>query len=273
MLLSAFEEIVNQVGTRFCPAYRFFSQASRARLEQNLLFAAWQTHASNYFGFCLASSLALAFALLVFSVTVPMLLPAAPLAFAACFYALLRLPPLAAKQRRRELEWEACFALRKIAAQLDAGLSFEECLENAASPTLLGAEFSKINRETNVGASTPQALQSFAVRTDSLFLKKAAAQLAFAYSHGAGAEALRRTSEEHASVLRMRLKEYNATLALHSLGFIACVAVIPAVFLVYSLVGSALFTQVPAENIFAAFFVLFPLLSAAVLASAVLRRP
>ena len=171
------------------------------------------------------------------------------------------------KRELSELEEKLIFSLKNFGMQLDAGLSFEECL---AKEKIFGA----IIRETELGASIPEALRNFAQRYDSAFIKKASALLADIYIKGGSGSALKKLADEEAAVRLAKIKEYNEKLVMFSLLFVACAAIIPAFFQAFIIVGS-LFIAIPisAEAALIIPVLLFPLINTGAFLFIKSRRP
>lgn len=171
------------------------------------------------------------------------------------------------RKKQKKVEEDLIFALQSFATQLDTGLSFEECL---------GKEhvFGRVIRDVGLGASIPQALRNFAATHDSPFIRKSAALLADIYVRGGNGSSLRKISEEQAAVQRSRMKEYSEKLAMFSLAFIICTAVIPALFQAFVIIGSSFMPlQIsPAVALFIP-IVGFPLLAVAAFVFIVSQRP
>lgn len=171
------------------------------------------------------------------------------------------------KKGQKKAEAELVFALRNFAAQLDAGLSFEECLKKEKV-------FEKITKETGMGASVPEALQKFSSEHESYFVKKSAALLADIYVKGGSAAPIKKLAEEQAAANRAKTGEYNEKLAMFSLVFVALSAVVPAFFQAFVIVGSSFMPlQIPPNMAFVIPVFIFPLLNAAAFAFIISKRP
>ncbi|MBI4052712.1 MAG: type II secretion system F family protein [Candidatus Diapherotrites archaeon] len=154
-------------------------------------------------------------------------------------------PAGAGKRRSQLVESQLPFALNDFAVELSLGLAFEKCAENVSNRNygIVSREFSRLLAETrHKGKGMRNALFDLGNRFSSRSLRRACAQLAFAYNSGSPAEsagAIRRVSSEILSRQRAQAKEFSAKLAMLSLVFVVVSAIVPAMFLVFVIVGSA----------------------------------
>ena len=154
-------------------------------------------------------------------------------------------PARTAKRRAQLVESQLPFALNDFAVELSLGLAFEKCVENVSARKygIVSTEFARLLSETrHKGKGMRKALFDLGGRFASRSLKRACAQLAFAYNSGSAAEsagAIRRVSSEILSRQRTQAKEFSAKLAMLSLVFVVVSAIVPAMFMVFVIVGSA----------------------------------
>ncbi|MFH0834926.1 MAG: hypothetical protein V1881_01135, partial [Candidatus Micrarchaeota archaeon] len=102
---------------------------------------------------------------------------------------------------------------------------------------------------------------------DSLPVKRAYMQLAFAYEHGAsGAEGLRRLADEMIGLQAAKARQYSARMTFFGLLFVSVSCILPAFFSAYAIVGSAFMQMTLSPNdMLLAFCVVFPLMDLAIL--------
>lgn len=154
-------------------------------------------------------------------------------------------PERNAKRRAALVERDLPFALNDFAVELSLGAAFEKCVENVSRGNygIVSAEFAKILVETGQkGKPMQRALFDLGNGFDSRGLKRACSQLAFAYNFGSAKDAssaIRRVSSEMLSRQRTEAKAFSAQLAMLSLVFVVASAIVPAMFQVFIVVGSA----------------------------------
>jgi Flp pilus assembly protein TadB len=198
-----------------------------------------------------------------------------PILYALLASALLFLPGLAFSRIRSEAESELPLLLRTLGMLLELELPFTSALERlskddfAVSPLLAEAV-----REAGRGATLESALASAAGELESPKLKRAVSQVISAYEGGGGAREILRISSEFAAIGRHKAREHSSRQALFSLLFIAVSAILPAVFLIFSFLGAAVFSYGSSPLYFSLAFLLgFPLLSASILYASSLLSP
>ena len=178
------------------------------------------------------------------------------------------------KQRIARMEAELPLALRTIGMMLDMKVPFAQALEAASRDGELGSEISKALREAEGGAGIPRALASFAERTGSGKLKKAAAQLISAHEQGSRGSELRRMAQDLISMQRYEMRDFVSKSALFGLLFVIFAAVIPTFFLVFATAGKfALGTDVDPPAFLLAFLILFPAIDALILLVSASQMP
>ena len=203
-----------------------------------------------------------AFALLLFSLSMPEAFAYSALLFAIAFAFFLFLPKLLAARRTAQAESELPFLLRELAVYLDIGLPFEKALAKIAQRNyVLSQEFSEAFQEIKSGGTVQSALSGMSARTDSLPLKRSLLLLSSIYETGGSTEPLKRTAEELSSSQLSAMRLASSRLSLLSIIFIAVSALIPSFFTVFAAVSPAIsFSSIPTWQVWLAFLLIFPAL-------------
>lgn len=179
-------------------------------------------------------------------------------------------------KRIEEMEAELPWFLRGIGTELEMGAPFEKAVAHAGRDGgALAGEFGVAVREMEGGGSSAQeALGRLAVRSRSLSVKRAVAELVHCYENGEKGEGLKRLAKEIAQMQRAKAKEYAGRVSLIGLAFIAASCIVPSLFLAFAIVGSsfmgALFSPL---QVWLAFAAVFPSVGAALLLLAWLLTP
>jgi pilus assembly protein TadC len=235
------------------------------KLEDDLFKAGLKCDGNTYLAFCFGFSLAIFIFISSFAFFNLIFLAFGFLAFALSFFLLLRYPDGRAKRRAKEIEDELILELRAVGAMLNVGLPFELCLKQTKI-------FKKVLNDIENGASFQEALENFSDCFNSNFVKKAALHLIHIYEHGGDGEILKKIADEQAAINRAKIKEYNGKLAVFSLVFIGCSAIVPALFQAYIVLGSAFINIPPAFGLIFPIFV-FPAINIAIFVFIRSRRP
>lgn len=196
----------------------------------------------------------------------------APLLAILAFAAVYKYPWYKRKQIAGAIEKELPLTLRSIATLVSIGLPFEEALRQCGDGNL-PKQFEKALRETELGASIPEALSSMAKTIDSQQLQRAIMQLNTLYAKKGSTTSLKKLSEELVSVQKAALREYSGKLVVYSLLFIAASALLPALFQAYVIVGSTFMTSLTPEQAFWIPVAVFPLVDAGALVFIRLKKP
>lgn len=224
------KELMEFLSIKFFFISKYFSEEFKEKIGKDLTEARMgepEEFVSSCFGLSLILS---SFSLIFFQPLIFLIL------FASCFFISCKYPFFKKKKIARKIESELPNTLRMMGIELNINLSFESCLHNIAETS---EEFQKIVSEVEKGASIPEALQNFSLKTDSRFVKRAVVQLINTYEKGGNGEALKKIAEEQEAVLRSKIKEYNGKMVMYSLVFIACSAVLPALFGAFIIIGSS----------------------------------
>ncbi len=197
------------------------------------------------------------------------------LSFALAFLFLKSLPASEAKRRAALIEADLPMALRAIGIEMGLRVPFEKCIADiAAGGYGISPEFGRAHAAISSGASVQTALSEVSGNIDSFSLKRAISQMLVAYEHGSKPDALMRTASELVSEQSAKTREYGNRMAFLGLAFVAVACLLPAFFLVFTIVSSAFldFAFTPL-HVWLAFLVFFPLLDALVLVFIQLGSP
>ncbi len=230
---------IDSFAAKFSFATRYFSERFKRKLAKDL-FQAKIGYPSDYY---LSLSFGIAFLCFVFSLAMLSVslenLPFSMLAFVVAFFSMTGYPGMKKKKRAKAIEKELPNCLRLIGIHLNIGLSFEQSLKSVSSNSTLGKELKHVMRNIDNGSSVQEAFNALSERIDSVFVKRAVAQVIASYEKGGSGETLKKLADEQESIIRARLREYNGKMTVYSLLFIAVSAVFPAIFQAYMMVGSS----------------------------------
>lgn len=230
---------IDYFAAKFSFAPRYFSDGFKRKLAKDL-FQAKMGYPSDYYlslSFGIAS-ICFVFSLAMLSASLEYL-PFSMLVFVVAFFSMTSYPGLRKKKRAKGIEKELPNCLRLMGIQLNIGLSFEQSLRSACNNSDLGSELKHVMRNIDNGSSVQEAFSALSNRIDSVFVKRAVAQIIASYEKGGAGETLKKLADEQESIIRARLKEYNGKMTVYSLLFIAVSAVFPAIFQAYMMVGSS----------------------------------
>jgi flagellar protein FlaJ len=276
--MQLFEDIVLLYAHKFGFVNRYLSKNFVQRMERDLFEARMPVQAAEYVPFCLGASLTLA----VFSL--PSLFFMAEWsaiifigAFAVSFALLVNYPRQRKRTMAAKIDSGFLSALRGMAVELSLETPFELSLGHVAEYDYgqVSSEFKKVLHDVENGSSIPQALQEFAKRTDSRFVKRGVVHLIDAYQKGGhGAGILKRLADEETAALKTRMKEYNGKVVVYSLFFIAAAAIMPAMFQALVIVGSPLLDiGITPDTALIVPVLVFPLINVALFALIASKKP
>lgn len=205
----------------------------------------------------------------------PLILPAFFLSFAMGALLLLFLPKLAFLRTRAAVESELPLFLRTLAMLLEFGVPFHNALAQMAKEGFaVSPALARALGEVGKGATVESSLASLAREMESAELKRALSQVISAYEGGGGAREIKRISDNLFFLQQQRMKEFSSRQALFSLLFVAVSTILPAVFLIFLVLGDAAFGAPTDPAIIPfAFLAFFPLLSFAILTLSRSFRP
>ncbi|HLD81490.1 MAG TPA: hypothetical protein VJA40_05810 [archaeon] len=194
-------------------------------------------------------------------------------AFSACLFLALSRPFSAAARIEEELEKDLPFALRSIAVDLTAGASFEAAVENACKGYgRLSVEFSKaLNGYRKGGQSMQESLRKLSERRKSLALKRSTAYLCSAYELGksnnsSAVQGIVLLAREQLNMQKAAAREFSGKLVFYTLVFISAAALLPALFQLVVIIGSAVLSLTfTGEQALAATVFVFPLIDALII--------
>ncbi|MBD3390373.1 hypothetical protein GF415_05520, partial [Candidatus Micrarchaeota archaeon] len=181
--------------------------------------------------------------------------------------ALLFIPKLAFEKKRSEIEAELPLFLRTLSMLLELNIPFHRALSALSREGFaISLELKSAVKEMDRGATLESSLASLAKRLESLEVKRAVSQVISSYESGAGAAGIRKISDDLFFLQHQRMKEFSSKQALLSLLFIAVSTIVPAVFLIFSVLGASVFESPTDPVVFTFAFLLgFPAVSAAIL--------
>jgi len=230
----------------------------------------------RYTGFCLFLALFPAFFLcLLFFGNFLFLIASFILFYALFFIFALMLPKLAFNKKKGEVEAELPLVLRTLSMLLELKIPFHTALSTLAREDFaISPDLRSAVTEIKRGATVESALATLAKEYDSLEIKRAISQVLSAYESGAGARAIKKISDDLFFLQQHRMKEFASKQALFSLLFIAVSTILPCIYLIFSVLGPAVFGSPTDPIAFTLTFLLgFPLASAIILTAASMMSP
>ncbi|MCR4368381.1 MAG: hypothetical protein NUV67_00570 [archaeon] len=151
----------------------------------------------------------------------------------------------AIQKRDREIERHLPFALMQASVELNLGRHFDDCLARIAKSNY-GAFSTEVlaalARKARLGESVPNCLRWISSRSFSHALKRAIAQMVFAYEHGeqrGKGNPIRRVAVELLARQKSEARKFMGQMAFLSLAFIAVSAIVPAMFSAFISIGSS----------------------------------
>ncbi|MFH1750287.1 MAG: type II secretion system F family protein [Candidatus Micrarchaeota archaeon] len=146
-------------------------------------------------------------------------------------------PSSLANERASKVNRELPFALRQLATQVKAGVSFHKAMSSIVNSKYgaLSEEFHKVLLEIERGSSTEQALLKLAAKTKSRGLKKAIVQILRALKSGGNlSETITAIAEDVSFELRMKVRDFTEKLNFISVIYIMIGVVGPVVMVILS---------------------------------------
>ena len=257
-----------EISERFPPVSLKSSMASYA--------SKFNVDPKRYTCFCLFAAPAPAFFLsLLFIGNLFFFIAAFPLLYAMFFLFFSMLPKLAFNQKKSEVEAELPIFLRTLSMLLELKIPFHSALETLSREDFaISPELKTAVKEIKRGATVESALAALAKQFESLEIKRAVAQVLSAYESGGGAQSIKKISDDLFFLQQHRMKEFASKQAIFSLLFIAVSTILPCIFLIFSVLGPAVFgTPTDPVAFTLAFLLGFPLASAAILTVSSLLSP
>ncbi|MFH1199584.1 MAG: type II secretion system F family protein [Candidatus Micrarchaeota archaeon] len=146
-------------------------------------------------------------------------------------------PSMMANERATRINRELPFALRQLATQIKAGVSFHKALGSIVNSHYgaLGEEFGKLQNDIERGYSTEQALLRLMARTKSRGLKKSCVQILRALKSGGNlSDTIGSIADDVAFELRMKVRDFTEKLNFISVIYIMVGVVGPVVVTILS---------------------------------------
>ncbi|MFH0972089.1 MAG: type II secretion system F family protein [Candidatus Micrarchaeota archaeon] len=146
-------------------------------------------------------------------------------------------PSSLANERASKLNRELPFALRQLATQVKAGVSFHKAMNSIVNSKYgaLSEEFKRVLNDIDKGSSTEQALLKLASRTKSRGLKKAVVQILRALKSGGNlSETITAIADDVSFELRMKVRDFTEKLNFISVIYIMIGVVGPVVMVILS---------------------------------------
>ena len=184
------------------------------------------------------------------------------------FLLLLQLPLMKRKKYAKKIESELPLFLTKLASEIKLGKSFNQAIISAANEnSAVDNEFKLIVKDMNKGASFQEALELMNKRIDSQQVKRACSNLSNLHNNGKkDVNGIKKLAQELLLKQRIESKEFSGKMAVYALVFIAVSAIVPAMFMSFTLIGSYFMKLSFTPNqIFLISIVLFPLMDGCVL--------
>ncbi len=184
------------------------------------------------------------------------------------FLLLLQLPLAKRKNYAKRIESELPLFLTKLASEIKLGKSFNQAILSAANEnSAIDNEFKLIVKDMNKGASFEESLQLMNKRIDSQQVKRACSNLSNLHNNGKkDINGIKKLAQELLLKQRIESKEFSGKMAVYALVFIAVSAIVPAMFMSFTLIGSYFMKLSFTPNqIFLISIVLFPLMDSCVL--------
>ncbi len=184
------------------------------------------------------------------------------------FITLLQLPLLKRKQYAKKIESELPLFLTKLTSEIKLGKSFNQAILSAANEeSAISSEFKLVVRDMEKGESFQSALERMNQRIDSKNIKRACSNLSNLHNSGKkDVEGIKKLAEELLLKQRIESKEFSGKMVVYALVFIAVSAIVPAMFLSFTLIGSYFMKlSFTPEQLFLISVILFPLMDGCVL--------
>ncbi|MEK6953633.1 MAG: type II secretion system F family protein [Candidatus Micrarchaeota archaeon] len=149
-------------------------------------------------------------------------------------------PSAVANERATKLNRELPFALRQLATQVKAGVSFHKAMSSIVNSKYgaLSDEFRRVLQDIERGSSTEQALLKLAAKTKSRGLKKAIVQILRALKSGGNlSETITAIADDVSFELRMKVRDFTEKLNFISVIYIMIGVVGPVVMVILSAIA------------------------------------
>ncbi|MBU1197926.1 type II secretion system F family protein [Candidatus Micrarchaeota archaeon] len=146
-------------------------------------------------------------------------------------------PSVVANERASKINRELPFALRQLATQIKAGVSFHKALSSLVTSRygVLSEELERVLKDIERGYSTEQALVRLIGRTKSRGLKKAAVQILRALKSGGNlSNTISAIADDVSFELRMKVRDFTEKLNFISVVYIMVGVVGPVVVTILS---------------------------------------
>ncbi len=162
--------------------------------------------------------------------------------FIIAFGAALSYPRMKTNERASVMEKELPFALRHLAVVIRSGMSLYNAMESiaAARYKVLSEEFKRTLREISQGKTTEEALESFALRSRSKWVRLAISQILRSLRVGGNlSDAIKRIAEDLSFEQRNRVREFAEKLNMIGVVFMFAGIVFPAILSMLAGIGNA----------------------------------
>ncbi len=156
---------------------------------------------------------------------------------------LVMYPGLKASDRAAEIDRELPFALRQMATQMKAGVSFQKAMASVANSNYgpLSAEFNRAIADMNAGKPTERSLVDLTERTKSKGLRQAILQIVRSLkTGGAMSDIIAAIASDVAFETRMKIRDFTEQLNIISVVFTMVAIVAPVVITILAAI-----TQLP----------------------------
>ncbi len=239
-------------------------------LQKKIIQAGWRIHVDDYIKYSmLATAIAAAVAWVLGGAK------ASGITLMLGIVALVALPFRFARARAELAEAELPYFLRTLASEVDAGIPYMQALEDACnSAQTLGRSVRRAIALYKRGIPISKALSAVADEFDSENIRRALTHVAALYHLGKEAQTLKHMADAMLSIHRAESKRFSAKLALYSLFFLGVAALLPAMFIMYTAIGSLFLTERISPSVaFAIADVIMPMISIASLAFMYIQMP
>jgi len=182
--------------------------------------------------------------------------------FIIYFFVIYFLYKIKFQNKQRQVNREIPFFLNNLANDIDKNISLKIALENRVDDSLIGEKIKQVLHKVNaLGYSLSESLISVGI--ENIDLKRVFYQIEDILSTGSKnkADSLRTLSSSIVEKQNYQLKNYSTKLSLLSLIYIVVSAIVPALFLMFLLVGSN-FLEISFSSITVIFIIviLFPII-------------
>ena len=170
----------------------------------------------------------------------------------------LNIPRLKAERKRRDLEKKLMFAVDQMVIKLKSGVPLFDTMKSIAKADygILSDEFAKVVKKIESGEDEGDALREMATTSPSPYLRKIAWEMTSSIKSGGNiADVLEGISSNLSKEDEIKMKAYNGVLNVYLLVYMITSIVIPALFIIASLVIS----MISSYSIPGYFFFLVPL--------------